>query len=204
MPKITKIEQQKRRSDRYSVSIDQKYAFALSANDLLAMGLHNGQEMKTEELEQLQRSAGASRAFDQALSFISLRRRSEKEVVDYLKRKEDYSSETISATVGRLRENRFIDDTEFARAWISDRNRLKPRSRRMLEQELRQKGVSLALIEQVLSELSAESEVDMAVKIAQKKLTRGTDQPKLIAYLMRQGFNYAVVKQALEIIDEAN
>ncbi len=202
MPKITKIESQKKRLGRYSVYVDGSYSFALSANDLLALRLYSGQEMTEQELDKVRQSAGGSRAYDQALMFINLRRRSEKEIVDYLRGKGEYGEEVVSSIIERLKSNGLINDAEFAYAWVSDRNLLKPRSQAMLRQELRQKGVSLDVIEQVLRQQGAEFELENVIKVAQKKLTRFPDQPKLIAYLMRQGFSYQVVKQALEQIGQ--
>lgn len=201
MPKITRIVNQIQHPDRYSVFVDDKYSFALSANDLLAAGLHGGQEVTQEELNQIEQLAGSSKAYDQALNFLNLRQRSEKEVADYLKRKSIYADEVIAQTISRLRSNRFLDDAEFARAWIADRQNLKPRSKRQLEVELRQKGVSPQTIEIALLVSDQDSEIETAKQIAQKKLSRYPDQLKLIAYLMRQGFTYEVVKKALKELE---
>ncbi len=199
MPKITKIDSQKKRQNRYSVFVDDEYAFALSSNDLLNLGLHSGQEFSQAELQEVKESAGAGRAYDQAINYLSLRRRSKREIVDYLRKKEDYDDGLITRVVEKLELAGFIDDVAFTQAWVNDRNLLKPRSRRQLQQELRQKGLSSDVIEIVLSSIDESAELELAIKIAQKKLTRISDQQKLIAYLMRQGFSYSIAKQALEL-----
>ncbi len=198
MPKITDIAQQKNRADRYSISVDGKYAFPMSANGLLASGLYMGQELTEAELEEVKTYSEQSKAYDQALNFISLRKRSRREVADYLKRK-TYEAQTIDRTLLRLTELKFIDDSDFAQSWVRDRQQLKPRSKRVLEQELRQKGIDREIVEQVLADLSDEEELATIRQLASKKLTQAKyqDQQKLINYLVGQGFTYSLVKRAL-------
>jgi regulatory protein len=199
MPRITDIQQQKNNPGRYSISIDDKYAFPLSANDLLAWGLHLNQELSEQELEELKTGAGQSKAYDQALNYLSLRKRSTKEVTDYLKRKH-YETEVIDRTLARLVDNKLVDDLDFAHSWVNDRNILKPRSKRVLEGELRQKGVSREDIEVVLAEISADDQLQILRGVIAKKktLAKYQDPQKLTEYLVRQGFDYYQVKQALE------
>jgi regulatory protein len=201
---ITKIETQKKRAGRYSVFLDDLFSFALSANDLLAIGLHVGQELSEEELERIRESVCVGEAYDKALNFICVRKRSKAEVVTYLRQKNDYGDEVIEYTIERLVLNKLIDDVAFARSWIADRNQLKPRSRRILQQELRYKGISSEIAEFALEGVDQEIELNNAITIATKKLTRITDQQKLIAYLMGQGFSYSIVKQAIEQLSSPN
>lgn len=199
MPRITNITPQKNNPSRYSISVDDKYAFPLSANDLLAWGLHLNQEISEQKLEELKTGAGQSKAYDQALSYIALRKRSTKELKDYLKKK-GYEDEVIDRTVSRLVIIKLLDDLDFARSWVNDRNLLKPRSKRVLVGELRLKGISSEDIEIVLADVSEESQQVIIRNIADKKRGQAKYQnpQKLIEYLVRQGFDYYEVKRALE------
>ena len=47
----------------------------------------------------------------------------------------------IEETIERLRENGLANDNKFARVWVENRNTFRPRSRRVLTMELRQKGL---------------------------------------------------------------
>jgi NUDIX domain. len=53
--KITAITQQVKRTDRYSIFVDGKYAFSLSESGLLASGLAVGQELTPAELKKLKK-----------------------------------------------------------------------------------------------------------------------------------------------------
>jgi regulatory protein len=198
MPTITSISQQERDSGRYSISVDGEYAFALSANALLASGLHQGQELTDEELQKVRQAAHANRAYDQALGYLSYRKRSRRELRVYLEKKREYDDATMDATLVRLEQSGLVNDADLAQAWIADRQAMKPRSRRKLEQELRQKGLSATDIETALAEVSDETEVGHIRQIAIKKAARYPDRQKLAAYLGSLGFSYDLIKRALE------
>jgi regulatory protein len=53
----------------------------------------------------------------------------------------------VDATLDRLAAMGYLDDAAFARWWAEQRDRHAPRGRRMLEAELRQRGVPRDVIE---------------------------------------------------------
>jgi regulatory protein len=196
MPIISDIQQQKNNPNRYSIYVDDKYAFPLSANALLDTGLHRGQELTEEELTATRTKAELMRGYDQALNYIALRKRTNREVGDYLKRKE-YGQEAIDQIIEKLMDARLLDDTDFAESFVRDRQLLKPRSKRQLTAELRKKGADRESIEAVLANVSTDDELAALREVINKKLTRYSDQQKLIRYLQGQGFAYSMIKQAL-------
>ena len=195
--KITDIKQQVKRQDRYSIYVDGKYVFSFSENELLSLGLRVGQEFDEGELEKLKKSAIEDKAYMRSLDLIMRRQRSEWEVRDYLKRK-DYESETVEKIVNRLSNSGYIDDKKFAEAWVNNRRLLKATSKRKLRLELKQKRVSDEVISEVISEDETDERQVLKDLIAKKRSqTRYQDDQKLIAYLMRQGFNYEDIKLVL-------
>lgn len=197
MPKITDIKQQVKRQDRYSIYVDEKYAFSLSETELLNTGLRIGQEFTPEELEKLKQKAILDKAYDRALNLIARRQRSRWELEDYLKRK-DYDEDTIQIILNRLSESGYVNDKAFATAWVSNRRLLKATSKRRLQQELRQKRVADEIIQEVL-EADETSELDVLKEliIRKRKQSRYQDDLKLMQYLTRQGYNYGDIKTAL-------
>jgi len=202
MPKVTQLQTQVKRANRYSIHIDGKYAFSLSANDLIATGLHSGQELTEAEVERYRKLSLESKAVDRVYNFLSYRQRTEKEVRDYL-RKKGYEDEFGDQVVDKLKRQGMISDQQFAVSWVGSRQSLRPRSRRRLEQELRQKGVSTELIAETLAAVSDEDEVAAIQEIATKKLSQAKyrDQPTLVKYLASQGFSYDLIKRALEELE---
>ncbi len=80
-----------------------------------------------------------------------MRPRSESEVRRRLRLKA-VPPHMIDAVVARLHRARYLDDAEFARYWLAERARTRPRGMRLLRGELRQKGVASALIDQAVAD----------------------------------------------------
>src|SRR6266403_4664714 len=141
MPFVTDIKRQKRSELRYNVYLDGKYAFALTDLELSTSGLRIGQELSTEAVEEHQRQAESDGAYSMAIRFLAIRVRSRREMLDYLVRK-GASDEDAQLTIQRLEGAGLINDRAFAAGWVANRQLLRPRSRRRLEQELMAKGLS--------------------------------------------------------------
>jgi len=194
--KITNIKQQVKRTDRYSIFVDNKYAFSLSESGLIQSGLASGQELETAELKQLKKAAGLDKAYNQALRYVAMRPRSEWEIETYLQRKE-VDKATAQEIIRRLRDLRLLSDLDFARAWVSNRRQLKSVSKRRLRLELKQKQVPEEVIDQALQEDETDERDALRALIA-KKRARYPDRQKLIQYLARQGFNYDDIRSVLD------
>lgn len=195
--KITDIKQQVKTQGRYSIFIDGKFSFGLGESALMQSGIRVGRELNGAELAILKDTAKTDKAYNQALGLIARRPRSEWEMREYLKRK-DYDLEFIDTLIERLYTSKWLNDEDFTRKWVDNRRLLKATSKRRLTQELKAKRVSDEVIEKVLiDDETDESEVLRELIIRKQKQTRYQDQQKLIAYLIRQGFNYGDIKSAL-------
>jgi len=202
MSRITDLKPQSRRTDRYNLYLDGSYKFPVSANTVLAAGLHVGLEISQEELLRVQEAAEVGNAHDKALSFLDLRRRSTKEIRDYLRRKE-FDSQVIQAVIDRLTRAGLLNDEEFARAWVRDRFLLKPKSKRALSAELFAKGIPRDVADRVLAELDGEDELSalkdsIARKLRQTRYATRENDDKLIAALAREGHKYSDIKSCLQ------
>ncbi len=193
MAKITAIVSQKGDSNRVNIHLDGEYAFGLA--QIVAAWLKVGQELSEERIASLKAEDGRERAYQQSLLFLSYRTRSESEIRQNL-RKHDFPEEVIEQTLVLLRENRLADDEKFARAWVENRNTFRPRSRRALTVELRQKGLS---DEAAQSALAAVNDEVLAYEAGLKKMHRLRDleskefRRKLSDFLSRRGFPYSVI-----------
>ena len=193
--KITAIKQQVKRSDRYSVFVDDKYAFSFSESGLIQSGLASGQELTPADLKSLKKAAGLDKAYGQALRYVAMRPRSEWEMEFYLQRKE-VDKEAAAEIIRRLRDLQLLSDLDFARAWVNNRRALKSTSKRRLVLELRQKHVPSDVIDQVLAEDETD-ELQTLRDLVQKKRHRYPDRQKFMRYLAAQGFSYDDIKSVL-------
>ncbi len=196
--RVTDIKQQVKRQDRYSIFVDGKYSFSLSENELLNAGIKIGQEFDEAGLEQLKQTATEDKAMMRAYDLLARRPRSVHEMRDYLKRK-DYEPELIEKILNALSEREYLDDEKFAKAWVESRRLLKHTSKRRLQSELQQKRIPADIIARVLeADETDEQEVLKDVVAKKRSQSRYQDDQKLIAYLLRQGFNYDDIKTVLD------
>lgn len=68
-----------------------------------------------------------------------------------------YRATLVEGAVTRLADLGYLDDEEFARAWVASRDRAHPRGERALRLELARKGVGREIIDEVLGERAAEA-----------------------------------------------
>src|SRR5215208_4877516 len=193
MKKITAIVVQKRSPNRVNIHLDGEFAFGLSR--IVAAWLRVGQELSEEKIEQLQTEDTREWAFQQAMLFLSYRARSESEIRQNL-RKHEIPESVIEQTLERLREAGLANDNQFACAWVENRSTFRPRSRRLMAMELRQKGLA---DEAVSSAVESVDDNALAYEVAQKRVNRlkGLEwnefRKKMSDFLARRGFSYSVI-----------
>ena len=187
--KITKISQQVKRKDRYSVYVDEKYSFSLSDYQLVSAGLRIGKEYTQAELTELINNSEFGKAYERALNYVMIRPRSIREIRDYLTRtflypkpkmyvnkagerivkKKEVDKSTvlymIERVLERLEQKGYSDDQKFAEAWVRSRQ-LTKKLKTMIQKK--------------------------------QKQARYQDTTKLTQYLLRQGFTYSDIKTALD------
>jgi regulatory protein len=200
--KVTALKVQKRNSQRINVFLDDEFAFGLSR--ITAAWLRIGQILDEDKIKELQTADENEVAYQKALHFLSFRVRSENEIRKNLE-KHKISEEVILETLERLRRNRLVNDVDFAQNWVENRSDFRPRGRRALQMELRQKGIATDIIDEVLVDLN---EDELAYRAAQKqarkyrRLEWQDYRKKMIAFLARRGFNYGAAAPAAEKIWE--
>jgi regulatory protein len=193
MKKITALVAQKRNPNRVNMYLDGEYAFSLAR--IVAAWLRVGQELDEEKIKRLQAEDAHERAIQQALLFLSYRSRSESEIRQNL-RKHEIPEDVIDQTLQRLRQDGLASDDQFAQAWVENRSTFRPRSRRMMAMELRQKGLADEAVSSALEDVDDEA---LAYEAAQKRAPRLKDlewvdfRKKLSEFLARRGFSYSVI-----------
>jgi regulatory protein len=176
-----------------NIHLDGEFAFGLER--ITAAWLRIGQELDEKKIDQLQAEDTRERAFQQALLFLSYRARSESEIRKNLQ-KHEIPEAVIEETLERLRRDGLADDEQFARAWVENRSAFRPRSRRLMALELRQKGLDDDAAKSALESVDDEA---LAYEAAQKRATRfkGLEwsefRTKLSGFLARRGFSYSVI-----------
>ncbi|MFV8828158.1 recombination regulator RecX [Alkalihalobacterium sp. APHAB7] len=207
MAVITKITTQKNNTERFNVFINQgageEYGFSVDQDVLISWQLKKGMEIDVEELEKILSQDKVKKAYNLALSYLSYRMRSEKEVVDYLKKKE-YEEWEIHQVIGKLNEYNFLNDNDFAVAFVRTKKNTGVKGPKVIEQELLKKGVNKKLAEEALDEYSYAEQLDHIMKWVEKqarktlKESEQAYQQKIIRQLLSKGFSYEVIEEGIK------
>lgn len=190
--KITALKLQKRNQQRVNVYLDGEFAFGLAK--IVAAWLRVGEEISDEKISQLQAQDTLEVAYQRALDILNYRPRSEAEIRLHL-RKKGFDEDVIEDVLLRLRDNRLIDDDRFAKLWIENRSENRPRGKRALAYELRQRGIDSKVIERALEDLDEEALALRAAQAHARKLNNleWIDfRKKMYGYLSRRGFSYEI------------
>jgi regulatory protein len=153
----------------------------------------------------------AAAGLEIALRFLGTRPRTRWELERRL-RAAGAGDDVLDAVLGRLAELGYLDDDAFARYWAEQRDRHAPRGRRLVDAELRQRGVPRDVIERLRSEPTERLPEDKALpqteaqraRIALTSHLRGRPLPddrkalqRIGIFLMRRGFDPETVRSVL-------
>src|SRR3990172_9598733 len=205
MPIITAIKQQvpsarnKGGASRVNVYLDYKFGFGIDLDTFVKLKLKVEQELTDAEVEEAKNLADFQKILGKLLNFATLRPRSEKEIKDWFYRKKTPDSYQ-EGLISKLRKFELLDDEKFARWWIDQRLAYRPKSRRVLESELRFKGIDREVVRDVLSQVSVD-EATIARDVLSKRLYRWENLPerekkkKMTEFLARKGYSWEVIKK---------
>ena len=210
--KITDIKQAVKNQDRVNIFVNNKYSFSLNIAQVVDFKIKIGRELTEEELEEMKKASAFGKMYQRTLEWVLMRPRSIRETYDHLKqttsknklknkiaeekeyktRSPELDFETMEEIVNRLIAKGYLNDEKFAEYYVENRFVKKGISKKRLKMELMKKGIDSKIIENVL-ESGVRNDEEEIKKIIAKKRNKYDDE-KLIAYLVRQGFSYDLVK----------
>jgi regulatory protein len=200
VPRITALQTQKRRAERVSVFVDGSFVVGLSTAVTRDLDLYVGRELAEDEVAEIAAAGDLDRAYRRALQYLRARLRSRAEMELRLRRY-GYDGGVVRSVMEMLAARRYVDDREFAGAWVRDRVRLKPKGRRGLRAELVAKGVAAEDVEAALAENVADTEEELARRALAPRLaairTRGAEKARraILSFLARRGFDAGLARR---------
>jgi regulatory protein len=191
---------------KVTVEMDGADSFPLSL--ALAAEVHPGETLDDAEIGRLIGRDRVESDYERCVSLIARRPRSRAELGRYLRGRKTADAEAREV-LARLAERGLVDDRDFARQWVDNRQSFRPRSRRALRMELRRLGVADP---DALPALETVDETDAALAAARKKAARvyesvrGEPQPrrafenKLTAFLASRGFDFDLSRETARTV----
>lgn len=203
MAEITGITPQVKDKTRCNIEVDGRFYCGMKLEAVMSHRLKVGVCVTEEQLSHIQLESEKMTALDKALNFISLSMKTEKQIREHL-RKKGYLQEICDYVIAKMREYRYLDDGEYARAYSE--SAVKHKGKKLIALELRQKGVSEEEIDRALENLAGEDE--SAARLLEKYLRNKTVDKKMLAkaysYLIGKGYGYEVAKRALSAYGETD
>ncbi|RWR11215.1 recombination regulator RecX [Siminovitchia fortis] len=206
MPVITKIAVQKKNQSRYNIFLDHVYAFAVDEDILIKYQLTKGKELSEQDLTRVQHEDEIRKAYHSAIQFLSYRMRSALEIRAHLQKKE-WPDSIIDVVLQELTIQKYIDDLEFAKAYVRTYANSGKKGPLVLRRELANKGVPEIKINEALAEYNKEKQVADAIRLGNKyaaqnkKLSERMLKQKLEYTLSTKGFPPEIILAAMDGIN---
>lgn len=199
MPNLMKLKLRpnRRNPNKLSLYLDGRYFTSLSRDLVLKLGITTDEELTEEQVDLLGLRANEEKARSYALRLLSYRPRSKNELLERLTKK-GYPQEIIRKVVENLAKENLISDYEYAKSIVRHYLNFRLKGRHKIIYELKKRGISEEIINQVLKEINPEEELRALKTLLAKKLMSKTQEPsKLKARLMRSGFSLSLINKVL-------
>jgi len=129
-----------------------------------------------------------STPWDRAIKYLSYKPRTEKEV------RERLGDDCTEELIAKLKDYKFINDEEYARMYTENRARFRPRSQKMLNFELKRKGIASVVVD---DQLLAASALEKKMRLWQK-LDYQQFKIKAGRFLGSRGFTWEIIEKTIK------
>lgn len=157
-PRVVGIEPLDRSGLRLRVTLEGGVALELATEVVERARVGVGDALGEAELARLAEGDLRWRAREAVLALVARRPYSREELRRRLRGK-GFGKAVVDDCLAVMEKQRLVDDGAFAKSFVRDRLRLRPRGRRRLAQELREKGVDPATIDDAVQTVFDDQEV---------------------------------------------
>lgn len=202
--KITKIEVQKHNKDRFNLYINGNFYAGIDAATYVYFNLRKDLILSDEDLRSIGEYDGYRVAINNALNYLSYKKRTESEVRSYLAGDEVHS-EVIDRVIQYCKDNKYIDHDDYAKSYMNTLLNTTDKGPAIFIQTLKQLGVEQAIIDKYHAQFEDLITSERIDKIAQKvmkkyekKQSAKMIQQKVIQTLIQKGYNLDIANDALK------
>ena len=201
--RVISVSNQKKRKNRYSIRLSNGEVFGISENVLLSNPVHVDDLLDYHAIERLIELEGLNKVRESALSLISYRMRSKKELALRLHRK-GFTTIQIESTIGELEEKGLIDDEKFGLFFARDNVKRSLLGPVALKHRLKSHFSSFEIIEKICNNIYQEFPIDSLIrdiinKHSLKDLKNNSKNKKrLINKLKRKGYCWNDIEPVLK------
>lgn len=193
---------------RVKVYIDNEFAFVLYKGELRDYIIKEGQELSEANYQEIMDVVLPKRCKLRAMNLLQKKDYTEKQLHDKLS-EGLYPREIIVDAIHYVKAYHYLDDERYARDYIA--YHMSIRSKNRIIQDLLGKGISkdifMPIVEELYVEEDSDVELDQIKKLLIKKhydpeLTEYKEKQKIMAFLLRKGFQMSDIRRAMDLYDE--
>lgn len=198
---ITKIESQKKSTDRVNIYVNNEFFMAIFTELVYSFNLRKGMEIEEKQLKSLLKDEMYIKAKNKSLNILSKSDQSEKKVREKLS--SEFEEDTIDRVIDFLKRSNFINDDILAQKIVNTNINLNRCGRNKIKQNLYNKGIDKQSIDEAINEINESVEYENAMYLAKKRYDRIKNEDKRKIYqkisqhLAYKGFNYDIIKRVL-------
>ena len=202
--RISKLSASKHKKGRILVQLEGGELLRVGEREVAAFSLYAGKELTEAEKTALEQAARESGLKDRALSLLTARPLSRKELIDRLIERADATEKEAEAVADELERLGLLNDRTYAETLVRHYS-AKGYGPYRLREELRRRGVPRAYWDEALDNLDDPAEAIDAL-LRQKLRGRTADRKELKRasdYLARKGYSWNDISAALRRYDNA-
>lgn len=190
----------------------QDVSCSLFIDTIYEKGYKKESKIPLHELEELMSQSRIVTSYIQAIRKISLKDRTRQEMYDWATQKTELSIEEINMVIERLEERGYIDDLRYAQSSVFTM-KLKLDGKHKIIRHLKNKGIPIEIIEEVIKEDESDDEIKNATLWISKLVPTIKDKSiKMKKQLIRkkayiQGYAESVIDEVLStfsFVDDEN
>jgi len=141
---------------------------------------------------------------NRAVKLLAAKPRSIGELRERLLEKLWTDGEIVDAVIEKLKEYKYLDDEQFARDLAVSKLRQKPQGKRRLQQSMSQKKLNKSTVDEAITEAFEKIPENELIDLSIAKRLRLKGRPetrddlkKFYDHLLRQGFDYGLIRDKL-------
>lgn len=202
MKKITRIEFQKNNKDRVNIYLDDNFAFGIDLNIMIKYSLVKNMDLDDEFIDEILKAEEEINVYNYALSVLSRNAKSEKQLRSKMMDK-GYDVQFIDNVISKLKEQKYLNDELYSEMLINSKINVSKYGKVKVKEILYERGINREIIEEKLTMVSDEDELERAYSLGVKKLRILKEEDtrkksiKLSNYLINKGFEFKIVKKAV-------
>ncbi|MBP5244279.1 MAG: regulatory protein RecX [Succinivibrio sp.] len=199
------VELDKKRSKIY---INGEFSFVLYKGELRDYDIKAGHELSDSNYQEIMDVVLPKRCKLRAMNLLQKKDYTEKQLRDKLS-EGLYPREITDDAIHYVKAYHYLDDERYARDYIT--YHMSVRSRNRIIQDLSGKGISKDIFMPIVEELYVEEDSDIELEQIRKLLIKKQYDPeqtdfkgkqKIIAFLMRKGFQMSDIRRAMDVYDD--